>query len=792
MNMSILNSIRLLKKRVAKKKSGSPKLFRRKKRDLHKSTSMSTGLAQLALSTTYQITATTGVGGYGVEDIIKQTIRQGTSHNMDKDDLAVMKYVEDNIIGKDLVYESPFGKRAVIYCDYTASGKAVRFIEDYIRDEVLPFYGNTHTTTTVSSLQTSMLRAEAKQIIRKSTNATEDDVVIFVSSGCTGAILKLIHAMDFKEAPVVFVSPFEHHSNLLPWLEMGAEVVYGEENSIGTLDLETLEEQLKKHKARGKILVGSFSAASNITGIINDTEKIATLMHQYDGYAFFDYATAGPYLDMNMNPHKTDVRKNELSYKDAVFCSVHKFVGGPGTPGLLVAKRNLFQNPIPDGAGGGTVLFVTHKKHHYLDNIEEREEGGTPAIVESIRAGLVFQLKEEVTSKRILNQEHIFVKKAYKKWGAIKTIHILGPSSAERLPIFALVIEFKDTKRMLHHNYISSLLNDLFGIQARGGCACAGPYAEDLLGIDMATAEGITDALLGHYNSWKGEISDEDLQKVEGKIFSSLKPGFARLNLPYFMDSETIEFILEAVAFVAKNGWKFLPMYEMNPETGDFTHKESRALVYARRLTDVKHLVKNNHKKSKQLNPISFKETLKFAETQAKNIENEVKTDGLIPDDRFLPESMDKKMRWFLLPSEAHAIMRGENPYKNNNNYTPMFYPRSDDALKGHNKLNRTRLKSGLANVKFCNCPRQMHRHVKNRDCIPEQKRGSAMENKENRPDLDSEKTIVYDLDDKMNVVAPLQMKSNGQLSSKPTNGHISNGNGHLPGQVWDLDIEKS
>jgi len=627
----------------------------------------------------------------------------------------VLKFVDENIIGRDLIFDGPFGKRKVIYCDYTASGKSLKFIEDFIISVVLPHYGNTHTTTSVSSSRTSALRNESKQIIRDCLNCTEEDAVIFVSSGTTGAVWKLIHGLKLEQRPVVFISPYEHHSNILPWLEVGAEIIYGEENENGLIDLQSLTNALEEYSKTKRPLIGSFSAASNITGILTNVDDIATLLHRYGAYAFFDYATAGPYVEMNMNPHSKDQSKDKLSYKDAIFCSIHKFVGGPETPGLLVAKKHVFINSVPSGVGGGTVVYVTHNTHKYISDIEEREEGGTPAIVESIRAGLVFQLKSEVTSAKILEQEHRWVKLAYERWDKIKNLYILGKCSAVRLPIFSLVIVHPESKRLLHHNFVSALLNDLFGIQARGGCACAGPYAMDLLGVSSFNAARTIEALEGNFKSWD-DISPEVKEKIDGHQYNILKPGFCRLNLPYFMDRSTIDFILDAVAFVAQHGWKFMPSYNVDTVTGDFKHKNNVADNHISMLKDM-HLkqiseyeVGTTFKHHDYRTSHTYKELLTFAQKKSNKLFMHMKSKNIsqIQNNKFFPEA---SVRWFLLPSEVPLYVQN---IKTPTTYEPLFFPR---GYVHPQKLRRTRLKSGSIYVKLCYCPMFEKQHRLSKQC---------------------------------------------------------------------------
>ncbi|XP_048585215.1 uncharacterized protein LOC5521527 isoform X3 [Nematostella vectensis] len=559
---------------------------------------------------------------------------------------AMLDYLDENVIGGDTLFEGPYGQKKVIYCDYTASGRPLRFIEDYIRDYVYPLYANTHTTTTTTSRQTTHFRHEAREIIKECVNATDDDVVIFTGSGTTGAIHKLIHALemggDKAKTTVVFVGPFEHHSNILPWKESGAKIVRIRDTKQGTVDQDMLETNLKYYSRRGMHMLAAFSAASNVTGIMTDTVLIAELCHRYGALSFWDYATAAPYLKIDMNASK-------LGYKDAVFLSPHKFAGGPGTPGVLIAKKSLFTNPIPGGCGGGTVLFVTRDTHLYLQDIESREEGGTPAIVESIRAGLVFQLKESIGSDLIEAREEELCRKAFKIWKANPNISILGSSSARRLPIFSFLVYHPDSGKLLHHNFVSVLLNDLYGIQARGGCACAGPYAQDLLGIDESVAQKFTWFLESH-ESDDGEVHCKEPLEI-------MKPGFARLNLPFFMDDETVHFVLEAVDMVATHGWKLLPQYRFDPHTGawenrQFAQEKSKA-IYS--LRDI-----NYSRSSAQVSkprPVDFEGSLdEIAQAafkvfnSAEEVNNEISTaeDEVI---EFPGEA--NKLVWFLQPRDA-------------------------------------------------------------------------------------------------------------------------------------------
>ena len=480
--------------------------------------------------------------------------------------------IRRDLIGEGVAINTPFGRKPLIYADYTASGRSLKSIEDYIQQNVLPYYANTHSESSFCGRQSTAFREQARALIRDSLGGNEDWAIIFCGSGATSAINKFIDLLGLRlpleksqreliqnciadaQRAVVFLSPYEHHSNELPWRESAVDIVCIPLNSHDQLDLNALEDALKTYQHR-PLKIGSFSAASNVTGIRSDVDAISRLLHQYQAMACWDYAAAAPYVKINV---KNTAASGDNSI-DALYLSPHKLIGGPGTPGILAIKRHLLHNDrTPSLPGGGTVSWVSPQHHRYLPHGERREEGGTPAIIEAIRAGLAFKVKTDVGAEKIEQLERGHIRHALERLQQHPHIHLLGNSTVDRLAILSLQIRLHDkngVQRELHYGLVVALLNDLFGIQARGGCSCAGPYGHYLLGIDAEKSRAF-----------------EQLISAGELIF---RPGWVRINLNYFLDTETINYLLTALELLATHGWKLLAHYHWDNTANVWKHRSN-------------------------------------------------------------------------------------------------------------------------------------------------------------------------------------------------------------------------
>jgi selenocysteine lyase/cysteine desulfurase len=491
-------------------------------------------------------------------------------------------YLRSQVIGADATVTTPFGDRLMVYADYTASGRCLGVVERYIQN-LQRIYANTHTEDDISGRSMTHLLDQAEQAIKASVNAGPDGCIICVGSGATGAIDKLQQLVGValppatrqklttmltdllgeeadarfaehlsRHQPVVFVGPYEHHSNEISWRESLATVVEVRMDSDGGVDLEHLEALLQEPEYEGRMRIGSFSAASNVTGMRTPVHEIAALLHKYGALACFDYAASAPYVDIDMNPEPGKYEGD--ASLDAVFVSPHKFLGGPGSSGVLVFNRRIYHSELPPSvSAGGTVDYVGPYSQDFIADIEEREKAGTPGVLQILKAGLAFQIKDHVGVETIEKRERELLRKTFSRWQGNPGIEILGNPDPERR-ISIVSFNVKDHRgKYLHPKFVTTLLNDLFGIQSRAGCSCAGPYGHRLLGIDHDTSE--------QYRKWIH------------KGFCGIKPGWCRVSLHYVMDDLEVDYILDAIDFVARQGYRFLPLYNFDVHTGSWLHK---------------------------------------------------------------------------------------------------------------------------------------------------------------------------------------------------------------------------
>ena len=471
-----------------------------------------------------------------------------------------------NVMGLQQFFESPFGQKEIIYADWTASGRTYQPIEEYIQKAIMPFVANTHTGTTITGTLISKAYEKAKCIIKEHVNANIDDVLVFCGSGTTSAVNKLQRIlgmriperiMDYvKKAngnlndhlqidealkPVVFVTHMEHHSNHISWLETIATVEIIKAGEDGNVDLDDFRSLLEKFGHR-KNKIAAVTACSNVTGIQTAYHEIAKLIHEYDGLCFVDFASSAPYVNINMHPAESDT---DL---DAVYFSPHKFLGGPGTPGVLVFNKKLYKNIIPDQPGGGTVVYSNPwKGREYITNIEQREDGGTPPFLQGIKAAMCVRLKEEMRVENMLRREEEILQVIFARLSKMEKVEVLGGDNKKNLGIISFVVNGA------HHNLIVKLLNDKFGIQTRGGCSCAGTYGHILLHVDKTRSYEILNSICS------GDLS--------------AKPGWVRLSVHPTMTNAEIYFIMDAIELTVCHFREWMKDYTYDPASNEYFFK---------------------------------------------------------------------------------------------------------------------------------------------------------------------------------------------------------------------------
>ena len=461
----------------------------------------------------------------------------------------------NHIIGINQTFTSPYGEQNLVYCDWTASGRLYRPIEEKISNQFGPFVANTHTETSTSGAAMTLAYHEARKIIKRHVNANENDVLITTGSGMTGVVNKFQRILGIKVAenlkdytsipedlkPIVFVSHMEHHSNQTSWLETIADVVVVPCDNDGLLCLKEFEKCIQKHEHR-KIKIASITSCSNVTGIKTAYHKVAKLIHSYNGLCFVDFACCAPYVDIDMHPEV------EEEYLDAIFFSPHKFLGGPGSSGVLIFNKKLYKNTVPDNPGGGTVSYTNPwGQHDYFDDVETREDGGTPGFLQTIKIALSIQLKEKMDTENIRKREDEINEVVFKTLENLPGVKILAPNQKKRLSIFSFYFE------KYHFNLVVKLLNDRFGLQTRGGCSCAGTYGHFLLNVNQETSNRI-----------KGEI-------LSG--CNTQKPGWVRLSLHPTITTAELEFVCESLQKLSENIADWAKDYKYDTIKNDYVHK---------------------------------------------------------------------------------------------------------------------------------------------------------------------------------------------------------------------------
>ncbi|MDO9275585.1 MAG: aminotransferase class V-fold PLP-dependent enzyme [Lutibacter sp.] len=466
----------------------------------------------------------------------------------------------NHVVGADQTFQSPYGEKKIIYTDWTASGRLYRPIEEKLLHDFGPFVANTHTETSITGSAMTVAYHKARSIIKSHVNASKEDVLITSGTGMTGVINKFQRILGLKisenlkkfaaipEAlkPIVFITHMEHHSNQTSWLETIADVEIIPCRESGLMCFESFEKLLIQYKDR-PIKIASVTACSNVTGIKTEYHKIAKMIHNYGGLCFVDFACSAPYVEIDMHPN------DEEAYLDAIFFSPHKFLGGPGSLGVLIFNKKLYKNMVPDNPGGGTVNYTNPwGNHDYIDDIETREDGGTPGFLQTIKIALAIQLKEKMGIKNILAREHELIEMVFEKLVKIPNLQLLAGQHKDRLGVFSFFIE------NTHFNLVVKLLNDRFGIQTRGGCSCAGTYGHFLLHVDQQTSKSIEEKI------------------TEGCLIE--RPGWVRMSIHPTITNHEMLYVCESIKQVAENVEEWSKDYEYEAIKNEFTHKTAKPI----------------------------------------------------------------------------------------------------------------------------------------------------------------------------------------------------------------------
>ena len=468
------------------------------------------------------------------------------------------KKFRNNIIGINQEFDSPFGRKKIIYADWIASGRLYKPIENILEEKFYPFVGNTHSEASVTGTLMTEAYLEAKHIIKKHVNAGHDDVIMFAGYGMTSSINKFQRILGLRvceqlqkytsipkeEKPVVFLTHMEHHSNQTSWLETICDVVIIEPDNLGLINLDHLEKLLKLYSHR-QFKIGSFTAASNVTGIHSPYHTMAKMMHEHDGYCFVDFAASAPYVKIDMHP------ADPMEKIDAIFFSPHKFLGGPGSSGVLIFDSKLYHKKVPDNPGGGTVDWTNPwGQHKYIEDIELREDGGTPGFIQAIKTALAIKLKEEMNCEKMAAIENEMLTAAFNRFSKIPSLHVLAQEVTDRLGVISFYVED------IHYNLMVKLLNDRYGIQSRGGCSCAGTYGHYLLHVDPTRSKRITD-----------KINHGDLSE---------KPGWVRISFHPTMTDTELNIIFDAIEEIIGNAKEWYKDYTYSPKTNEYSYKSEK------------------------------------------------------------------------------------------------------------------------------------------------------------------------------------------------------------------------